>query len=391
VTEAIERSRERFKASGGYKVLVVGSPHSASTRDVWMGVMKGLSANGIGVQSYDVLPRTSLFENFLEWVKEKSIPTPYLKGIPAPNVLAYEPVFGAAHWFEVDAVFFISPQYTPLEVPAMLKKDGFKVWGYFTECPYEDHIDAAQKAERFSACFLNDRNSVATWRSFNPASHYLPHSYDPEKHFPWWDAPETRRRRTDPRNGHEHVTYVGSGFSRRQRYLEAVDWTGIDLRIYGYWPLIRPLEDEKKQEYFEKVAPNRESPLLPFLRDTLVENAMTARIYRGSAIGVNLHRTERWNNNSDVLIDEGEAYSMGPRAVELAACGTFQISDYREEIRDVFGDTVPIHKSPADLGTLIRKYLDDPVRRSELAVQQREAIKERTFANHMRRVLELAA
>ena len=82
---------------------------------------------------------------------------------------------------------------------------------------------------------------------------------------------------------------------------------------------------------------------------------------------------------------------MGPRGVEYAACGTFQISDPRPEITDVFGDTVPIHRNPEELGRLIRKYLADPVRRSELAVQQHEAIKGRTFAAHTRRMLELAA
>lgn len=387
----IQVARERFAKSTGFKVLVVGSPHSASTRDVWMGVMKGLAANGVGVQSYDIFPRTSLFENFLGWVQEKEIPTPYLKSIPAPNVLAYEPTFLAAHYYGVDAVLFVSPQYAPMEVPELLKKDGFKVWGYFTEAPYEDHIDASQKADKFTACFVNDLNSVARWRAFNPNTHYLPHSYDPEKHFPWWDAPEGRAPRKDPKNGHQHVTYVGSGFSRRQRYLEAVDWSGIDLRVYGYWPLLRPPETEQRQEYFKDVAPAHESPLAPYVRENIIDNAMTARIYRGSAIGINLHRTERWNNNSDIVIDEGEAYSMGPRAVELAACGTFQISDHRPEIVDVFGDTVPIHRSPDELGRLVRKHLTDPVRAQELAVQQREAIKERTFANTMRRVLELAA
>jgi len=390
------RERELFGKSGGYKVLVVGTPHSASTRDVWIGVMKGLAANGVGVQSYDVFPRSELFSNFMGWVKEKELTPAQVARIPAPNVLAYEPVFLAAHYYEVDAVFFVSPQYTPLDIPRMLMKDGFKVWSYQTECPYEDHIDAAQKADAFSTVFVNDLNSVATWRAFNPDTHYLPHSYDPERHFPWWAAPENRRPRKARINAHQHVTYVGSGFSRRQRYLEAVQWRGrgrkpIDLRLYGYWPLLVPQVTEEGEEYFGKVAPHEPSPLLRFLKGGVTDNAFTARIYRGSAIGINLHRTERWNNNADIVIDDGEAYSMGPRSVELAACGTFQISDFRQEIVDVFGDTVPLHRTPEELGRLIRKYLADPVRRHELAVQQREAIKERTFANHMRRVLELAA
>lgn len=372
------------------KVLVVGSPHSASTRDVWIGCMKGLAAHGVGIQSYDMLPRGEFFSTLVDFVNEKKIPIPQLKGIPGPMVLAYEAVFAAAHWHEVDTVFFISPQYLPMEIPDLLRKDGFRVWAYMTEAPYEDPIDAPQKAAHFDWVFLNDLNSEGYWQAFNPHSAYIPHSYDPDKHFPWWAAPAGKKRH-DIRNGHQHVVYVGSGFGRRQQYLEDVDWTGIDLRVYGHWPLIKPLTDERERERYAPIAREGVSPLLPFVIPKMVENSFTARLYRGAAIGINMHRLERWANNDKMMIDEGEAYSMGPRGVELAACGAFQVSDPRQEVIDVFGDSVPLHRNPADLERLIRKYLNDPAERDRLARQQHEAIKGRTFANHMRRVLELAA
>lgn len=350
--------------------------------------MKGLGANGVSVQSFDVFPLGEFFSTIVEYVREKKISIPMLKEIPSPMTLAYANTFMAAHYYEVDTVVFISPQYLPMEIPALLRKDGFKVVGAFTECPYEDQIDAVQKAQYFDTVFVNDLNSVEYWRPYNPNTHYIPHSYDPDKHFPWWDAPAGKVRH-DIKNGHEHVVYVGSGFSARQKYLEAIDWTGIDLKIYGHWPLLKPRDDAPPM--YAPIMPTEDSKLIPFVVPKLVENSFTARLYRGAAIGINLHRTERWSNNAEMLIDSGEAYSMGPRGVELAACGTFQVSDYRQEIVDVFGDACPIARSPEHMGSLIRKYLDDPVRRQELAVRQREAIKERTFANHMRRVLELAA
>lgn len=401
------------------KILVVGSPHSASTRDVWMGAMKGLAQNGAGLQSYDMLPRGEFFSTLVDFVREKHLPIPMLANVPSPMVLAYEPVFMAAHWHEVDVVFFISPQYVPLELPRMLRKDGFKTWAYMTECPYEDPIDAPQKADCFDFVFLNDRNSESYWQSFNPHSFYIPHSYDPDKHFPSWDRPQDRpvgigiERKprgftswTPPDNGHDHVVYVGSGFGRRQKYLEDCDWSGINLKVYGHWPLLTPPTSDRDKEQFapmlgvqtfegfktwEDLPPTYESPIKKYVIPKMVDNTFTARLYRGSAIGINMHRLERWANNAEQMIDDGEAYSMGPRGVELAACGTFQVSDFRQEIVDVFGDSVPIHRNPEEMGVLIRKFLDDPVRRQELAVQQHEAIKDRTFANHMRRVLEIAA
>ncbi len=377
------------------KMLVVGSPHSASTRDVWIGVMKGLALNGVQVQSYDLFPRTEFFSSLVEYVREKNVPIQLLKDIPGPLLLAYEPTFFAAHWFECDAVMFVSPQYLPMEIPDLLRRTGKKVYAWCTENPYEDQIDAPTKAEHFDGVFLNDLYSVPYWQSFNPNSHYIPHSYDPDKHFPSWDRPKHRRFHDwqPPENGHDHVVYVGSGFGRRQKYLESVDWSGIPLKIFGHWPLLRPIKDEKVRREFGYMAPadDFESPLIPHVVEKMVENTFTARIYRGAAIGINLHREERWANNDAMMIDSGEAYSMGPRGVELAACGTFQISDPRQEIIDVFGDSVPIHHSPDELGDLIRKYLADPAERRRLAVLQREAIKERTFENNVRRALELAA
>jgi len=353
--------------------------------------MKGLAANGVNVKSFDVFPLGEFFSTIVEYAQEKSLPISMLREVPSPMVLAYANTFMAAHAHEVDTVIFVSPQYLPMEIPRLLRKDGFKVVGIFTEAPYEDQIDAPSKADAFDYVFLNDRNSVSYWEMFNEHSFYLPHSYDPDVHFPSWDVPAGRKPRKDDINDHQHVVYVGSGFGRRQAYLEGVDWTGIDLKVYGHWPLLKPSTDKQVRERFAHVPMGYRSPLIPFVLNKMVENSFVARLYRGSAIGINMHRQERWSNNADMIIDNGEAYSMGPRGVELAACGTFQVSDYREEIVDVFGDSVPIHHNSQDLERLIRKYLNDPAERNRLARQQREAIKERTFANHMRRVLEIAA
>jgi hypothetical protein len=373
------------------RVMVVGSPHSASTRDRWVGVMKGFALNGIDVKAFDVFPLGEFFSNLVDYVREHKIPTGYLREVPSPMTLAYAPTFMAAFHHEVDAVCFVSPQYLPMEIPALLRKNGIPCWAVMTENPYEDPIDAHTKAEFFDTIFLSDLNSEAYWRSYNPNSHYIPHSYDPDKHFPSWARPKHRRFAdwTPPDNGHDHVVYVGSGFTKRQSYLEEVDWSGVNLKVYGHWPLLRARDDIPAA--YAPVAPKKDSPLIPYVVEKMVENTFTARLYRGSAIGINMHRTERWSNNAALVVDDGEAYSMGPRGVEYAACGLFQVSDPRQEIIDVFGDSVPIHRSPEELGVLVRKYLADPVRRQELAVQQHEAIKGRTFQAHTKRMLELAA
>ena len=373
------------------------------------------------MQSFDALGRAEFFANYIAYIEAlingsmqgdvsagftreaiKPLQMAAVKRMPSPQMLTYEPVFMAAHHFEVDVVYIVSPQYFPMEFVRMLRKDGFKVWGHFTECPYEDYVDAPEKAAEFDVCFVNDMNSLPMFQAYNRNTHYFPHSYDPEVHFPAWDVPASRGPRKLDINDHQHVVYVGTGMVARQRYLEGVNWDGIDLRLFGHWPFSRPVMEGDRDlfaELDEDIKPTVETPLMKYIRynehaghlASMLDNKFTARVYRGAAIGINMHRTERFANTLREMVDNGEAYSMGPRAVELAACGTFQISDFRPEIVDVFGDAVPIHHSPLELEVLIRQYLADPAKRRELAVRQREAIKDRTFANHMRKALEAAA
>lgn len=340
------------------KILCVSSPHGYTTRDVWKRVMSGLKANGVTVVPYDLLPRWSIFDALLGLAEKKQMNLPSgFKG----NLLAYEPVTGAALYHEVDAVIIVSPQYFPMPIAQVLRKAGKKVIGYFTECPYEDMLHAPLQAAEFDYAFLNDRYSVDLFRAFNEASFYLPHSYDPELHY---DSAEPRDNK---------VVFIGTGYKGRWEFFNDVDWTGIDLEIRGLW---------RKQRGGHR--------LNKYIKGGVTENEDAAAMYRTNGVGLSLHRTQRYVN-ADWDIDDGEAYSVGPRTYELAACGCFQISDHRKELIDIFGDTVPIYRSPDELGAIVRRATTDPVWRQELAAQQKQAVQGRDCATTMRYMLEQVA
>jgi spore maturation protein CgeB len=63
------------------------------------------------------------------------------------------------------------------------------------------------------------------------------------------------------------------------------------------------------------------------------------------------------------------AESLNPRAYELAACGAFHLSTYRQEVEEVFGDLVPTFTTPLEAEALIRTWLVDPAGRAEIAAQ----------------------
>jgi spore maturation protein CgeB len=167
---------------------------------------------------------------------------------------------------------------------------------------------------------------------------YIPHSYDPMVHRPVTPS------------GSCDVLMCGTGWPERQRLLESMSWDGIDLRLLGIWPDV-----------------NQDSPLFPFVHQACIDNLKMPEIYAGAKICLNIHR------------GHPEARSLNPRAYEVAACGAFQISDYRQEIDAVFGDSVPVFTSAADLEYLIRFYLTYDDERKFRSLVARERVFDCTF------------
>lgn len=152
------------------------------------------------------------------------------------------------------------------------------------------------------------------------------------------------------------MLFVGTGWQERQALLEGVDWSGINLRLRGLFPFMAA-----------------DSPLRPFYHEGAVPNAELPRAYAACKIALNPYR-------------QGDgAESMNPRAYELAACGVFQLSDYRAEAEDVFGPHA-CYSSSAELETLIRHYLANDDERAVRIETNRILVQGHTFD---RRVADL--
>ena len=169
---------------------------------------------------------------------------------------------------------------------------------------------------------------------------YLRAAHDPQVHRPCDPSPD------DPCD----VLLIGTGWKERQDLLEAIDWTGITLHLRGLWPHMSP-----------------SSPLHSFYLEGCVDNVDTPALYRAAKVCLNLHRAHP------------TAESVNPRAIELAACGAFQVSDRRAELVGLFGESVPTFASPEELGYLIRYYLDRPTERDRLAQEARRRVQGETF------------
>lgn len=326
------------------RVMCVSSFHSSSTRDVWLKTMKGLRANGIDVVPFDVMPRYQLFA-FMEQRFNKIKNKPELPVDWTPTTLAYEVILGAAVYHNVEWVLVVSPQYMPEELPHMMRSMGIKMAAYFTECPYEDTIHTPVTASAFDVALLSDKYSVGLFESFCPTVAYVPHCYDPDLHYPGGER-------------EENTVFVGTGYNTRAAFMRKVKWPSR-LDLYGYWPAGWVGAHTNLRQFVRSKTPTTPQE--------------TADIYRASLTAFSLHREMRYMGSEEAILP-GEAYSLGPRNWELAACRTFQVSDYRPELEDVFGDAIPQFETPEELSALLKRAFDEPSWREELADRQCELV-----------------
>lgn len=255
--------------------------------------------------------------------------------------------------FWPDVLFVVSGFFVPPEVLTLCRARGIKTVLLVTESPY---MDAKQVplADHYDLVILNDPTNLGEFAARTRAE-FLPHAYDPDVH--------RRVDVVDP-DWVSQFVFVGTGYPSRIDFFEKVDWTGIDAAFAGNWQQLRP-----------------DSPLLPLLahdRTSCIDNADAVKLYSGATASANVYRAEAG--------EQTDGWAMGPREVELAACGTFFLTQERPENRQVL-PMVPTFDSPSDFGDELRWWLTHDTERERVVDAAQRAVADRTFHNHARRVL----
>ena len=309
------------------KVLLVWAAAPMSVRDVTTGLRGALVRAGHEVRDYRLDNRLELMTRAFpdEMQKEYEICR-----------MATENVLAEASYHNADLVLIVSGLLFHEVGLWLLQKYSIPTAVVLTESPYSDD---AQKSwlSRYPdvTVFTQERTSAARhgWR-------YLPCAYDSEVHRPVKaDLDEAC-----------DVLFVGTGWPERQKLLEAVNWSGIDLCLRGIFPNM-----------------TERSPLFRFYKPGIVANAELPAAYAACKIALNPYR-------------QGDgAESLNPRAYELAACDVFQLSDARAEMTTIFGDSVPVYEGAAELERLIRYYLDNADERRQKARTSKILVTGQTF------------
>lgn len=274
----------------------------------------------------------------------QALPEQYKSDMPLLSKLASETILVESLYANVDAVLIFSGLTVHAAALWLLHRCGIPAHIFLTESPYEDDDQHEWVTTAPSVhAFTNERVSAEKY-----GWTYLPHAFDPAVH-----------RKVDPEGFSADVLIIGTGWPERIALLESIDWTGIDLKIFGVWPQL-----------------SAESPLRPFYTETLIQNTEIAKYYSGAKICLNFHRASL------------EAESLGPRAYEIAGCEAFQLCDPRRELVEVFGTTVPTFNNATELKDQITFYLTHDLYRRRLAAAAHTRVTSCTFDHRVSKVLD---
>lgn len=349
--------------AAGLKVLLVNPGTSVAPADVCAGLRFGLAHHGVDIVDYRLDSRIDHSHRWLytAWRRARRS-RPDLQRPTTADVFYQAGVdaLASALRHQVDAVVIVSAMYLHPDVIILMKRAGLRVTVLFTETPYDIEGELAI-ARMVDGCWTHERSAVETFRAANPRSGYVPHGWHPERHRPGPQPGDEALPQHD-------VVFVGSGNRERVEWLSAIDWTGIDLGLYGSWEFLAS-----------------RSPLRKFIRGAQTANAITAALYRRAKIGLNLYRISKGWGPKAPVIDRAE--SLNPRAYELAACGAFHISTFRAEVPEVFGDLVPTFASAFDASALIRAWLADDAGRARVAAALPARVADASWVDRTRIVI----
>lgn len=341
------------------RVLLVHPGASIATHDVFVGLHAGLLEQGCEVSEYALDGRIERAGQWLNYCWKKGGKTVDRPSQADTLYKAGAELIERALRLEPDVVLIVSAMFLHPDVVVLLKRAGLKTAVLFTESPYDDERQV-RLLPFLNLAWTNERTSARIFAGLTQTPvHYLPHAFNPAVH---------QAKAVDPSVPAHDVVFVGTGFQERVDLFSQVDWTGIDLGLYGSWDLV-----------------GSRSRLRPSIKGGYIDNAKTAALYQRATIGLNLYRQSKGFGKHAPKIRVAE--SLNPRAYELAAMGCFTLSDARAEVAEVFGSSVPMFQHAAELRPLIDRWLADEVGRRRIQAHLPTCVAGHTWLDRARRMV----
>lgn len=331
-------------------LVVHPGPHF-SVADVYTGWCEGLVECGAAVRRFNLGDQVTFFDAALVPTGEEGV---FRKALDSTEILiqAHERLCAWLYRMQPDVLLVVSGFMVRTDLLDLARSRGTKVVLLHTESPYEEDRQLELSAHA-DVTILNDPVNLGRYPG---KVFYAPHAYRPSVHQP---GPSDLDLVCD-------LAFVGTGYPSRVAFFEAMKLDDLAVTLAGNWQIL-----------------TEDSPLRPFVPHDLNEctdNAEAVRLYQSARVGLNLYRREASASETS------DGVAMGPREVEMAACGLFFLRDPRPEGDEVL-HMLPTFDSPEDASEQLRWWLKHPAQREKAAQQALEAVADRTFRNNAAQLL----
>lgn len=225
-----------------------------------------------------------------------------------------------------------------------IRERGYRTAVWLMDDPYFTDITAGF-VSLYDYIFTYEAGTVDFYRQLGCSrAYYLPAAACPETVRPQFVEPGYRA----------DVTFIGTAFANRIEFFNKVTPALVKRKVRLFiagrgWDRLKDWEKLKSSID---------------LRGVLYDHNI--RHYLGSRLVINLHRSEGEKLNSRRL----KALSPNPRTFEVAACGTLQLTDVREELPRFYepGSEIDTFGSPEEIVDKIIYYMSHEDRRSTVAL-----------------------
>jgi spore maturation protein CgeB len=267
-----------------------------------------------------------------------------------------------------DLVLVLDGMDLPLEQIDALRTSGIRTAIWLTDDPY--YTDFTVKiVAHYDFVFTLERNCIDFYRGLGcPEVHYLPFAAHLEHYRPTTTRSSVNRE----------VSFIGSAYWNRVNFFREIlpDLMNYNTVINGIW--------------WDRL------PEAPLYGDRIeigkwMSPQETAVAYSGSKIVINLHRShidEVVNNNTLSI----PAVSPNPRTFEIAATGTLQLVDARDDMGSFYkpDEEIVTFASPQEMMDKIRYYLTHEEERRAIALRAFErTLKDHTYAKRIFQMLAI--
>ena len=286
------------------------------------------------------------------------------------NVKLFDPLIGLAklktivNQFKPDVVIVLLGFKVPSYLIQWLKTQELKTAVWLTEDPY--YMDRTKElAPLYDYIFTIDTAAMDA---------YIQHGHQRTFHLPLGTSTEVFKPIQVGSHFKSDICLLGYPYPDRVKLIHILlQKTPYKIKLIGKWR--------------NKLIRLQNHPRLK-IHDIWVEPSIAAQYYNGAKIVLNTHRPFNLSQNKNRIGIKGT--SINNRTFDVAACGSFQLIEHKEDLSTHFieGQEIVSFKTEEELLQKINHYIKFEEKRNEIAdLAAKRVLKEHTFEKRLEDML----